>query len=182
MFSRDDARMRKKKEKSTLSPDAAARAARFRQIRERSGLNQIEFARSLGLGDITWQNYERGISSPNSGVSNIVGAKLGINLNWLAHGDGEMCNPGVMEDGAPGFRPDKAIDEDKLFRLLLFGLRDAYSGLDPARLPYADYAEITAHRLARRIADMAESNAGAHKAALEFLDMEARHAEALKAK
>jgi hypothetical protein len=70
--------------------------------------------------------------------------------------------------------------QDKLFRLLLFGLRDIYAGIKEDRLPEADYAALRAHTLCRRIAEVTENNVAAQKAATEFLEMEERLAKTLK--
>jgi transcriptional regulator with XRE-family HTH domain len=169
---------------SAPAPEEMERAARFRQIREHFGKNQIEFARELGLGDITWQNYERGKSRPTSSTLNAINRKLNINLNWLSFGMGAMFNDAaaasVMENPAAGIAQAKRIDEDKLFRLLLSGLNEIYAGVGDDRLPEADYAALRAHALCRRIVEMTENNVAAHKAATEFLEMEERIAKTLK--
>lgn len=40
-------------------------AERLKQLRKKSGKTQIEVADLLGIGRITYQNYERGLSIPN---------------------------------------------------------------------------------------------------------------------
>jgi transcriptional regulator with XRE-family HTH domain len=168
-----------------LSPEEAERAGRFRKIREHFGKSQVEFSHELGLGDITWQNYERGKSRPTSTTLNAINQRLNVNLNWLSFGRGGMFNEsdtsGIVADKqTAGIGQANGVDEDKLFRLVLCGLREIYAGVDGARLPEADYVAIRANKLARRICEMTESDLGAHRAAVEFLDMEQRIAETMK--
>ena len=62
---------------------------RFKALRKVLGQTQKEIGESIGGGLRTWQNYETGRSSPSWRVLHtLIG--MGVNVNWLLTGTGEM--------------------------------------------------------------------------------------------
>lgn len=67
--------------------------SRLKQVRKFLKLNQADFAKRLGVGTRTYQEYEYG----NTELKLSVLAKLkelGININWLIDGEGSMLVSG----------------------------------------------------------------------------------------
>lgn len=64
-------------------------SARLKIAREALGKTQKEMSSLLDLSANGWQPYERGTSIPGGKVIEGL-AKLGLNLNWIMTGKGEM--------------------------------------------------------------------------------------------
>lgn len=62
---------------------------RLKNIRGQLGKSQKEMAALLGISYRTYENYEKGLNSPNWDVCESL-VKLGFNANWLLTGEGEM--------------------------------------------------------------------------------------------
>lgn len=63
---------------------------RLRQIRQDMDLTATAMAERVGLGDRkSWENYERGSSTPRVETLSHIAA-MGIDLNWLLTGKGNM--------------------------------------------------------------------------------------------
>jgi transcriptional regulator with XRE-family HTH domain len=102
----------------------------LRQLRKTLGKNQREMSAYLGLGEVTWQNYELGISSPKAETLRIL-EQDGFNPNWIISGLGDMRKGSarVEEGRVPGpFGRMKSIDRQKIFAIVLKALDDAMSG------------------------------------------------------
>ena len=75
---------------------------RIKKLRKYLGLSQKEFGGEIGVGTSHVSQWERGLSMPSSKA--LMGmAHLGVNINWLLTGDGEMMM------GAPSFPKRKGI-------------------------------------------------------------------------
>lgn len=63
---------------------------RLKEIRARFALSSALMAERVGLSDRkSWENYERGVSSPKADVlSRLV--ELGVDAHWLLTGQGQM--------------------------------------------------------------------------------------------
>lgn len=64
-------------------------STRLRAIRERLGDTQKNMSRRLGLGENTWQSYERGLSYPDAAVLEKL-ASFGFNGHWILTGSGRI--------------------------------------------------------------------------------------------
>jgi phage repressor protein C with HTH and peptisase S24 domain len=62
---------------------------RLKKVRESSGRTQKDLAVELGLSVTAIQGYESGRQVPGGNVLESL-AKMGININWLLIGEGEM--------------------------------------------------------------------------------------------
>ncbi len=102
---------------------------RLKKIREDMGKTQKEMSAFLGLGEITWQNYERGISKPKLATLEKL-AKLGYNIAWITTGSGEIFSSLVAENSNTAFNKTYSIDKSKIFNMLLKELKDIYSSED----------------------------------------------------
>lgn len=64
-------------------------AARFKMVRDSLGLSQREMAKKLDSSLGALQSYEAGKSVPGGNVLEAL-ARLGINVNWILTGEGEI--------------------------------------------------------------------------------------------
>jgi transcriptional regulator with XRE-family HTH domain len=78
---------------------------RFLAVRTHFGMSQQGIADHIGCHKNKWQNYENGKTIPGGLFLNDL-RKLGISLDWLLSGDGEM-----LATGEPGFGLGE-FDED----------------------------------------------------------------------
>ncbi len=63
--------------------------ARLKQAREAMGLKQEDIADKLNIGQSAYSKMERGKSDFSDGLLSLI-PELGINLNWIITGKGEM--------------------------------------------------------------------------------------------
>lgn len=66
-----------------------ALSTRLRAIREALGDTQKIMSKRLGLGENTWQSYERGMSHPDASVLEKL-ASFGFDGHWILTGKGHM--------------------------------------------------------------------------------------------
>lgn len=102
---------------------------RLKNIRGQLGKSQKEMAALLSISYRTYENYEKGLNSPNWDVCESL-AKLGFNANWLLTGEGEMRRGAVTdrvadtgkaivaEPGAGGFASQLSPEVAELATLL----------------------------------------------------------------
>lgn len=69
-------------------------ASRLKQIRRIRGLSQQSFAQQLGVAVRSYRAYELG-ERALSEVAIASLASLGINIDWLLNGKGEMDSPAI---------------------------------------------------------------------------------------
>lgn len=63
---------------------------RLKQIRNVLNLNQIDFAKKIGMSQSTYANFESGIRSVKQEFLENLAEKYNINIHWLLTGKGEM--------------------------------------------------------------------------------------------
>lgn len=63
---------------------------RLRQLRKHLGMNQIDFAESLGLKQGSYSDLERGKSGLSNHVKMLLSEKYNVNIDWLVNGEGNM--------------------------------------------------------------------------------------------
>jgi transcriptional regulator with XRE-family HTH domain len=63
--------------------------ARFKQIREKSGLNQKDFAEKLGTTQANISRYEKGELDLKTDMQRKLAEHFGVNIHWLVTGQGE---------------------------------------------------------------------------------------------
>lgn len=64
--------------------------ARFRQMREYSGLSQKETGHLFGMNQSNIARIEKGIVFPNMAICDYFHTHFHINMNWLITGEGDM--------------------------------------------------------------------------------------------
>ena len=102
---------------------------KLKQIRQSLNKTQKEMSSFLGLGEITWQNYERGISKPKLETLEKL-SRLGFNINWITSNDDDnMKTEKVLED-SNGFNNIASINKAKIFNMLLNELKILYENID----------------------------------------------------
>ena len=79
--------------------DAVTVGARLEQIRSNLGLTQAEMGARIGLPLRTYTRYASGERSPSAEALQAL-VQIGINLNWLMSGEGQM-RPGGAEAPPP---------------------------------------------------------------------------------
>lgn len=63
---------------------------RFKQLRKKLGLSQIEFAKRLGLTRGAISNIEAGKVQPKPLLIDLICSTFGANKEWLVNGTGQM--------------------------------------------------------------------------------------------
>lgn len=132
---------------------------RLKKIRENLKKTQKEMSAFLGLGEITWQNYERGISKPKIATMEKL-ASLGYNISWITTGNGAMFTSDVKETSKSNFESNNDIDKLKIFNLLLNELENIYSEEDLKSKPHG-FISTRAFEMTINITNLADSNATA---------------------
>lgn len=134
---------------------------RLKKIREALGKTQKEMSALLGLGEITWQNYERGISKPKLGVLQQL-AKLGYDISWITTGIGEMsANVSENNETSATFNGDQSsVDRAKIFKLVLSELENIYTKEELLNQP-KDFLPLRAFDIAMNISNLADCDATA---------------------
>ena len=74
-------------------------AERLRVIRAKYSVSQPEFAAKCGVSIRAYQDYEAGKRLPSAEVM-LALTELGIDVDWLLTGEGEMCPDEAMPSGA----------------------------------------------------------------------------------
>ncbi len=129
---------------------------RLKKIRENLKKTQKEMSAFLGLGEITWQNYERGISKPKLTVMEKL-ASLGYNISWVTTGNGNMYMSDVMESKKLNFELNNNIDKLKIFNLLLNELENIYSKEHLKSKPHS-FISNRAFEMTMNIINLADSD------------------------
>ncbi len=132
---------------------------RLKKIRENLKKTQKEMSAFLGLGEITWQNYERGISKPKLATMEKL-ALLGYNIAWVTTGNGSMFVSDVHENTQANFETGASIDRAKIFNLLLTELENIYSE-DELKSKPKNFISMRAFEMTMNIANLADSDATA---------------------
>ena len=130
---------------------------RLKKIRENLGKTQKEMSSLLGLGEITWQNYERGISKPKLAVLEKL-SSMGYDISWITTGIGNMMSAQVFENSQPIFSNNaNNIDKSKIFNLILNELENIYSEQNLSSKP-KNFLSIRAFEMTMNISNLADDN------------------------
>lgn len=129
---------------------------RLKKIREDLGKTQKEMSAFLGLGEITWQNYERGISKPKLVVLEKL-SSIGYNISWITTGIGSMNSSQVFEKTQSNFQSNTDIDKSKIFNLLLNELENIYPKDILKNKPH-NFLSLRAFDMAMNICNLADDN------------------------
>ncbi len=130
---------------------------RLKKIREDLKKTQKEMSAFLGLGEITWQNYERGISKPKLATMEKL-ALLGYNIAWVTTGHGNMLVSCVKEDNNSDFTNTGAnVNKSKIFNLLLNQLEEIYTKEELEQKPH-NFISMRAFDLTMNIVNLADSD------------------------
>ena len=132
---------------------------RLKKIRENLKKTQKEMSAFLGLGEITWQNYERGVSKPKLTVMEKL-ASLGYNISWITTGNGNMFTSDVKESHESKFELNNNVDKLKIFNLLLNELENIYSKEYLKSKPHG-FISNRAFEMTMNIINLADSDATA---------------------
>lgn len=65
-------------------------ALRIKEIRKQKKLNQVEFAKALGVTSASISYYENGKRHPDFAFLNAIKNVFNVNVNWLLTGEGSM--------------------------------------------------------------------------------------------
>ena len=134
---------------------------RLKKIREDLGKTQKEMSALLSLGEVTWQNYERGVSKPKMALLEKL-SQMGYSIRWIMFGDGTMHKDQVAEsteysdfsDGRAMTSGD-GVNVERIFRGILDEFQEIYSK-QLSRLP-KNFVEIRAFRKTMEIARLADN-------------------------
>lgn len=66
---------------------------RIKKIRQKTGLNQEDFGRRIGIGKTSVSKLENGENNPSEQTIMLICQEFSINENWLRTGHGEMFRP-----------------------------------------------------------------------------------------
>lgn len=129
---------------------------RLKKIRENLGKTQKEMSAFLGLGEITWQNYERGVSKPKLAIMEKL-ALLGYNIAWVTTGNGNMFASNVKEINESKFATNNTIDKSKIFNLLLNELENIYTK-EELKSKKHNFISMRAFDMTMNIVNLADSD------------------------
>ncbi|MCR5506550.1 MAG: helix-turn-helix domain-containing protein [bacterium] len=129
---------------------------RLKKIRENLKKTQKEMSAFLGLGEITWQNYERGITKPKLATMEKL-ALLGYNIAWVTTGNGSMFVSSVHENENSNFETNNSVDKSKIFNLLLNELERIYTK-DKLKTKPHNFISMRAFEMTMNIVNLADSN------------------------
>lgn len=97
--------------------------ARIRQVREKLGLSQAEFAKKVNLAPSTIKNIEYNLlTKPNERYYEQIADACNINPTWLETGEGEMFRPVSRREQIADFVGKALTDEPDGFRAQLIGI------------------------------------------------------------
>jgi len=80
---------------------------RLRQLRRHLGVNQCDFAESIGLKQGSYSDIERGRSGLSNHVKMSLSEKYNVNIDWLVSGEGNMFINEFEEFDSPNDVPLK---------------------------------------------------------------------------
>lgn len=129
---------------------------RLKKIREDLGKTQKEMSAFLGLGEITWQNYERGISKPKLAVLEKL-TSIGYNISWITTGIGNMNSAQVFENNENNFTYGSNVDKSKLFNLVLNELENIYTE-EILKTKQHNFLSLRAFDITMNISNLADDN------------------------
>ncbi|MGN0929041.1 MAG: helix-turn-helix domain-containing protein [Alphaproteobacteria bacterium] len=136
---------------------------KLKQIRISLGKTQKEMSAYLGLGEVTWQNYERGISKPKLKTLQKL-ADMGFNINWITSNDDNMLKENefniktnVEENQFIASTSSLSINKSKIFNMILNEMRLLYENVDLSNKEQ-NYLENRAFDMTINILSMARND------------------------
>lgn len=140
---------------------------KLRLIRVELAKTQKEMSTLLGLGTITWQNYERGISKPNLKTLQKL-TDLGFNINFLTSDDEPMflkdkikqSQDNRVEEASFITPPSSSINKLKIFNMILNEMRLLYENVDLSNKEQ-NYLENRAFDMTINILNVAQNDTDA---------------------
>ena len=98
---------------------------RLAALREKLGLDQTAFAKSLGIEKNTYNAYERGKRPLTIETAKKIRRRYGISIDWLLFGDiGQPNHQFLMSIEPPAEPAVPEIEMQATFRAPQFGLGD----------------------------------------------------------
>lgn len=151
---------------------------KLRLIRISLNKTQKEMSALLGLGTITWQNYERGISKPNLKTLQKL-TDLGFNINFLTSDDESMFlkdkikvnQENKVEENLFIVSTSSSINKSKIFNMILNELRLLYENVNLSNMEQ-NYLENRAFDMTINILSMAQNDTDAVKMIKLLLNQE----------
>jgi len=150
--------------------------ARIRQIRAR--LSQADFSAKIGVHKDLLGKYERDQSTPGGETLSRMREVLGVDINWLLTGDGEMF-PARGAPDEPALKAASTPIDDDLYGRVTEAVSTAYRECGYTATLYQVAAE--AARIAADLTEMGlspEERSGAIKGAVAQLRRRLREAVA----
>lgn len=95
---------------------------RIKALRKALGLNQAQFAESLGVSVSSAQKWEIAAAVPNSATVQLICDRHGVSETWLRTGEGEMFEPRTREEEIAAFVHDVCGPEGTAFQRRLVAL------------------------------------------------------------
>lgn len=130
---------------------------KLKEIRAKLGKTQKEMSALLGLGEITWQNYERGVSTPKLETLKKLN-DYGFDINWITSDDNNMLisnKENVEENMSPVVSP--RVNKSKIFNILLNEMKLLYENVDLSDKEQ-NYLENKAFDMYMNIAEIAQDD------------------------
>ncbi|MFW5544101.1 MAG: helix-turn-helix domain-containing protein [Prevotella sp.] len=95
---------------------------RFREIRNKKGLSQEDFARGMHRSRSEIKNIEYGKTEPKEEIIQSVCSAYNVNETWIRTGDSDMFNPVNRDEEISAFIGDIMSDESDNFRRRLISV------------------------------------------------------------
>lgn len=148
---------------------------------ERSGgKSGAQLGREIGVAGSTVNDWKRGESEPT--LSNLISAaeRLGVSVQWLATGEGEM-HPTTLASAQQAAPSEPPLDK-WLFSRVIDGIRTAYK-VAGAQLPVVQEVDkaIDMHNRIAALTDVQEERYGALLVMLDDLEQDLRSPRATEA-
>lgn len=119
---------------------------RFREIRNKKGLSQEDFARGMHRSRSEIKNIEYGKTEPKEEIIQSVCSAYNVNETWIRTGDSDMFNPVNRDEEISAFIGDIMSDESDNFRRRLISVL--------SRLDASEWSLL--EKMAMRLAEVEE--------------------------
>jgi len=110
---------------------------KLKEIREKSGLSQVDFANRLGLSPSTYGFYERGEQQMRADTIVKLCNEFNVSADWLLGTEG-------TDTGIETYK-DAILLLDKLFDAFVYQTDSEWPGFHPFERPITDVACIVLH-------------------------------------
>lgn len=131
---------------------------RIRLVREKEGLSQKAFAEKCGdVPSTTISKYEQGLIKPSAEILSKMGY-VGININWLLTGEGEMMR-GKGEAESVTTEAIEALSENRMLEKIVLMLADMSEEVQGEVFAHVQKAKHLSD-LERRVEELEAERAG----------------------